>query len=89
MVFPIDLSKNADVEAAIHRAKDLLRCGEKIQLRLKFRGREMASREFGYERIQSALESLSSLGEPAAAPKLIGKCLFVIVTPIAKRYASN
>jgi len=78
----IDLSRNVDVEAAMKRAEDLLREGEKIKLQLKFRGREMANTESGFERVKKALVVLARFGRPEAEPKLIGRSLFVILCPL-------
>jgi len=78
----IDLSTNVDLETAIKRAEDLLRERQKIKLGLRVRGREMANTELGFERMKKALVSLATLGRPEAEPKLIGRSLFVIVSPL-------
>jgi translation initiation factor IF-3 len=78
----IDLSTNVDVEAAMKRAEDLLREGEQIKLKLRFRGREMANTQSGFDLMKKALATLAPLGRPKAEPKLIGRFLFVIVCPL-------
>ena len=78
----VDLSTNVDLEAAMKRAENLLCERQKIKLGLRFRGREMANTELGFERLKKALVSLKLLGRPEAEPKLIGRSLFVIVCPL-------
>ena len=78
----IDLSRNVDLETAMRRAKGVLVGGEKIRLKLRFRGRELADTRPGYARFERALCRLSSLGKPDGEPKLIGRSLFVTVAPV-------
>lgn len=81
MMPEVDLSGNVDLEDAMSRAKALLVGGEKIKLKLRFRGRELADTGPGYDRLKGVLLRLSSLGKPEADPKLSGRSLFVIVAP--------
>lgn len=79
----IDLSRNVHLEAAMSRANGLLVGGEKVKLTLRFRGREWADTKPGYDRVESVLLRLSSLGKPDGEPKLIGRSLRVVVAPVA------
>ena len=53
-----------------------------MKLRLKFRGREMAHTEIGFEVIKRAVAELASMGHPDAEPKLIGRNIHVMLTPL-------
>ena len=53
-----------------------------MKLRLKFRGREMAHTEIGFGVITKALAELDGMGHPDAPPKLMGKQINVMLTPL-------
>ncbi len=51
-------------------------------MRLKFRGREMAHTELGFDVMKRAVADLASMGHPDAEPKLIGRNIHVMLTPL-------
>ena len=51
-------------------------------MRLKFRGREMAHTELGFEVMKKAVVDLAGMGHPDADPKLIGRNIHVMLTPL-------
>ena len=53
-----------------------------MKLRLKFRGREMAHTELGFEVMKRAVVDLAGMGHPDAEPKLIGRNIHVMLTPL-------
>lgn len=71
-----------DFMTKLRHAENFLHNGNKVKLRLKFRGREMAHTEIGFERIKKALEELSGMGHPDSEPKLLGKQINVMLTPL-------
>lgn len=70
-----------DFHTKIRHAEEFLDHGNKVKLRLKFRGREMAHTEIGFQVIKNALAELSGMGHPDSEPKLLGKQINVMLTP--------
>ena len=56
----------------------------KVKVTLKFRGREMAHTEFGYEVVQKFLADIAPYGHPDYEPRLIGRGINVMVTPLPR-----
>lgn len=70
-----------DFMTKVRHAEEFLDHGNKVKLRLKFRGREMAHTEMGFEVIKRALADLEGMGHPDGMPKLTGKQINVMVSP--------
>jgi translation initiation factor IF-3 len=73
--------ENNDFLTKIRHAEEFLDHGNKVKLRLKFRGREMAHTEIGFRVMKRALEELAGMGHPDSEPKLMGKQINVMITP--------
>ena len=71
-----------DFLTKLRHAEDFLGHGNKVKLRLKFRGREMAHTEIGFEVIKRAVAELINMGHPDAEAKLIGRNIHVMLTPL-------
>ena len=71
-----------DYETKLRHAEEFLDHGNKVKLRLKFRGREMAHTEMGFDVMKKALAELETMGHPDAEPKLNGKQINVMLTPL-------
>ncbi len=56
----------------------------KVKVALKFRGREMAHTEFGFQVIRKFLDEIASYGHPDFEPKLIGRGINVMVSPLPR-----
>jgi translation initiation factor IF-3 len=56
----------------------------KVKVTLRFRGREMAHKEFGFQQVEKLVKSLTSYGHPDADPKLIGKGINVMLSPLPR-----
>jgi translation initiation factor IF-3 len=74
--------ENNDFLTKIRHAEEFLDHGNKVKLRLKFRGREMAHTEIGFEVMRRGLEELAGMGHPDSTPKLMGKQINVMLTPL-------
>jgi len=72
-----------DFLTKIRHAEEFLHHGNKVKLRLKFRGREMAHTEIGFEVMKKALAELEGMGHPDSTPRLMGKQINVMLTPLA------
>jgi len=71
-----------DFNTKLRHAEEFLDHGNKVKLRLKFRGREMAHTEIGFEVMKRAVVELAGMGHPDADPKLIGRNIHVMLTPL-------
>ena len=71
-----------DFLTKIRHAEEFLSHGNKVKLRLKFRGREMAHTEIGFELMKKALAELEGMGHPDNQSKLMGKQINVMLTPL-------
>jgi translation initiation factor IF-3 len=84
--FSVRIEHN-DFLTKLRHAEEFLDHGNKVKLRLKFRGREMARTEMGFEVINRALTELAGMGHPDGTPKLTGRNIYVMLTalPVNKR----
>lgn len=79
--FSVRIEHN-DFLTKLRHAEEFLDHGNKVKLRLKFRGREMARTEMGFEVINRALTELATMGHPDGSPKLTGRNIYVMLTPL-------
>ncbi len=56
----------------------------KVKVTLKFRGREMQHTEFGFQVIRKFLTDLAAFGHPDFEPKLIGRGINVMISPLPR-----
>ncbi len=71
-----------DFFTKLRHAEEFLDHGNKVKLRLKFRGREMAHTEMGFDVMNRALKELETMGHPDAPPKLNGKQINVMLSAL-------
>ena len=73
-----------DFGVKLTRAIDFL-CGDmKVKVTLKFRGREMAHKEFGFLQINKFIKDTELFGHPDFEPKLIGKGINLMLSPLPR-----
>jgi len=73
-----------DLGVKVGHAIDFLCEDMKVKVVLKFRGREMAHTEFGFEVVKKFLESVGPYGHPDFEPKLVGRGITVMVSPLPR-----
>jgi translation initiation factor IF-3 len=73
-----------DLGIKIQHAVGFLCEDMKVKVALKFRGREMAHQEFGFEVIKKFLEAIAAFGHPDFQPKLIGRGINVMISPLPR-----
>jgi translation initiation factor IF-3 len=56
----------------------------KVKVTLKFRGREMAHTEYGFQVIQKFLNEIVAYGHPDFAAKLAGRSINVMISPLPR-----
>lgn len=71
-----------DLMTKLTHAEEFLHEGNKVKMRLKFRGREMAHVEIGFAVVHKAIAELANVGHPDSEPKLAGRNIMVMVSPL-------
>lgn len=73
-----------DLGVKIGHAVDFLCEDMKIKITLKFRGREMAHTEYGFQVVQKFISDIAPYGHPDFPPKLIGRGINVMISPLPR-----
>lgn len=72
----------ADFNFRLKRAEEFLKEGNKVKVTVVFKGRQITRKEFGQNLLVKFCQALSFLSRPEYDPKLVGKSLFVSLTPL-------
>jgi translation initiation factor IF-3 len=73
-----------DLGIKVTHAVDFLCEDMKVKVALKFRGREMAHTEFGFQVVNKFLADIAPYGHPDFQPKLIGRGIHAMVSPLPR-----
>lgn len=73
-----------DLGIKTQHAIDFLCEDMKVKVALKFRGRENAHTEIGFEVINKFLENIAPYGHPDFQPKLVGKAINLMISPLPR-----
>jgi translation initiation factor IF-3 len=73
-----------DLGVKIEHAIDFLSEDMKVKITLKFRGREMAHTEVGFQVINKFLAEVAPFGHPDFQAKLIGRGINVMISPLPR-----
>jgi translation initiation factor IF-3 len=73
-----------DLKIKIGHAIDFLCDDIKVKVALKFRGREMAHTEFGFDVVKKFLAAIAPYGHPDFEPKLVGRGIHVMISPLPR-----
>ena len=73
-----------DYAIKLARAVSFLQAGHKVKVTLRFRGREMAHQEIGFGMVQKLLQDLVEHATVDQAPKMEGKQIHMLLTPVKK-----
>ena len=68
----------------VGHAIDFLCEDMKVKVALRFKGREMAHTEFGFQVVQQFLEKIAAYGHADFEPKLNGRSIVIMVSPLAR-----
>jgi translation initiation factor IF-3 len=71
-----------DYMTKLRHAEAFLSKGNKVKLTLTFRGREMEHKELGFENVGRAINDLSLIGVADAPPRLAGRNVSAMVSPL-------
>ncbi len=83
----VQLSPNIDPHdfgVKLAHAIDFLCEDMKVKVLLRFRGREMAHKEIGEQVVANFLKDAAPWGHPDFTPKLMGKTINVMISPLPK-----
>ena len=70
-----------DVMIRVGQARRFLLAGHKVQITQRFRGREMAHRQLGEERLFQICQDLSDVAKIEMAPRGVGRAITLVLAP--------
>ncbi len=73
-----------DLGIKVQHAINFLCEDMKVKVALKFRGREMAHTEVGFEVIKKFIELITPFGHPDFQPKLVGRAINLMISPLPR-----
>ena len=73
-----------DLGIKVQHAINFLCEDMKVKVALKFRGREMAHTEVGFEVIKKFIEDIAPFGHPDFQPKLVGRAINLMISPLPR-----
>jgi translation initiation factor IF-3 len=73
-----------DLGVKVGHAIDFLCEDMKVKVTLKFRGRENAHTEFGFQVVTKFLTDIAAYGHPDFQPKLAGRAINVMISPLPR-----
>jgi translation initiation factor IF-3 len=73
-----------DYSIKMARAEGFLDHGDKLTIRLRFRGRENAHKELGFDVMKRVKEDLSTMAKVDVEPRLAGRSISMMVSPLPK-----
>jgi len=73
-----------DLGIKVQHAVNFLCEDMKVKVALKFRGREMAHTEIGFEVIKKFIEEIALFGHPDFQPKLVGRAINLMISPLPR-----
>ncbi len=74
-----------DLNTKIRHIRRFLEAGNKVKVSIRFRGREMAHTDLGKEQMSRLALEVKELGEVEYNPKMEGRQMFMVLSPIRKR----
>jgi translation initiation factor IF-3 len=78
-----------DYQTKLSKAKKFFNTGNKVKISIKFLGRQITHKEFGYNLVERFKTDFGQLGVPEGESKLIGKRLITIFAPVKKSKKTN
>ena len=71
----------ADLDLRIKRTKEFLAEGDKVKIEIRFFGRQLTKKEFGYKILKVFIDRLIEEAKPEQEPKWMGKRLIMTLVP--------
>jgi len=79
----------ADYNTRLERVNEFLGDGDKARLVVKFKGRQMGSKQFGYNLLKRVLEEVKTEVNIDMEPKFLGRHLVMVISPMSKNKTKN
>lgn len=73
-----------DFQVKLKHARRFLESGDKVKVSIRFRGREMAHREYGEIQCMKLYEEVKDIAQIESRPRMEGRQMFMIITPTKK-----
>lgn len=73
-----------DLKVRIKRAKEFIEEGNKVKLEIRFYGRQLTKKEFGYKILKEFISQLEEIAKPEDEPRWIGKRLIMTLSASQK-----
>lgn len=70
-----------DYQIRLKRAREFLTDNDKVRLTVKFVGRQITRKQFGYDLLRKAVDELKDCSKVEAEPKFQGKLLMMTLNP--------
>jgi len=77
-----------DVQIRVNQSRRFLIAGHKVQLTQRFKGREMAHKELGLERLEKICVDLSDVAKVEMAPRWMGRQASIVLAPDKDKIAA-
>ena len=71
-----------DYQVKLRNLIRFLEAGDKVKVTMRYRGREMAHQDLGYDTIRRAIAELDHIGTPDNEPRLVGRNIIVMMSPL-------
>ena len=78
-------TEEGDYQTKLRKLKEFLTDGDKTKVTIRFRGREMMHQDLGLKLLNRVEEDLKEYGEVEQRPKLEGRQLVMVFTPLKKK----
>lgn len=78
-----------DVEIRVNQARRFLQEGHKVQITQRFKGREMAHRELGVNRLRGIRDQLADISKCESEPRWMGPQASIILAPDRTKAAAT
>lgn len=73
-----------DFGVKLNHAIDFLSEEMKVKVTLRFRGRELAHKEIGFQQVEKFIKAVAPWGHPDFSPKLVGKGINLMLSPLPR-----
>lgn len=70
-----------DYDVKMRNARKFLEKGDKVKVTMRFRGREMAHQDIGYDLLKKMVEELSDISKVEYEPKKEGRQIMMVLAP--------
>lgn len=74
-----------DYQVKMRNARKFLENGDKVKVTMRFRGREMAHQNIGFDLLKRMIEELSDVGKVDLEPKMEGRQIIMVLSSEASK----